>query len=149
MTRWEVTYISPLEQYPPETILPIRSHRSLGWAEYHDAVVPLGPSTMSLGQQDQAVDATLMASQISWSMLKLRAKLIEIQIVIHLNIFHCTIQCMHRTATRSIHYYYTDSCIGVISTIIGIAVALTCTQTRDDGKVYRALRSVPETNSLR
>ena len=95
------------------------------------------------------MDETLMASQIPWSMLKLRAKLIEIQVILHHYTFHYTIQCMHTVATRSIHYNYTDSCIGVISTLIDIAVALTCTQTRDDGKVYRALRSVPETNSLR
>jgi len=102
-SRWEVTYISPLEQYPDQPILPIHSRQSLGWAEYHDAVVHLDSSTISPERQDQAVDETLMASQISWSMSKLRAKLIEIQIVIHVHIFHCTIQCMHRTANRSIH----------------------------------------------
>jgi hypothetical protein len=53
---------------------------------------------------------------------------------------------MQSTLTRSIRQYGAELCIGVISTLIDIAVALTCTQTRDDGEVYNALRNDPETD---
>jgi hypothetical protein len=52
---------------------------------------------------------------------------------------------MQSTPTHSTRHYGTELCIGVISTLIDIAVAFTCTQTRDDGKVYKALRNDPET----
>jgi len=100
---------------------------------------------MSPEQPDQAVDETLMVNRISWSMMKFRVKLIEIQIILHHHTLHCTIQCMQTAQTHRIRHYVTELCIGVISTLIDITVALTCTQTRDDGEVYKALKNDPET----
>lgn len=53
---------------------------------------------------------------------------------------------MQSTPTHSTRHYDTELCIGVISTLIDIAVAFTCTQTRDGGEVYKALRNDPETD---
>jgi len=100
---------------------------------------------MSLEQQGQAVDEKLMVNRISWSMKKFRLKLIESQIILHDRTLHYTTQCMQTAPTHRIRHYDTEVCIGVISTLIDITVALTCTQTRDDGEVYKALKNDPET----
>jgi hypothetical protein len=52
---------------------------------------------------------------------------------------------MQSSPTRSTRHCDTELCIGVISTFIDIAVAFTCTQTREGGEVFKALKNDPET----